>query len=118
MVAEAAIVIPVAMILILFVVQGCLWAHADALVQSAAAAGQQAAADLGGSTDAGVGQARQFLASTGPDVVHGVSVSVGIVGQDDVEVQVAGSVESIVPWLHPTVRAVRRGPIQEFRSSE
>lgn len=118
MVVEATLVIPVAMILILFVVQACLWANADALVQSAAAAGQQAAADLGGSTDAGVQHARAFLSSAGPDVVQNISVSAGVVGQDDVEVRVEGSVDSILPWFQPTVQAIRRGPIQEFRSSE
>ena len=106
------------MVLILFIVQACLWAHADALVQSAAAAGQQAAADLGGSTDAGVQHAREFLSSTGSEVVQNVSVSAGAVGQGDVEVRVRGTVESILPWFQPTVQAVRTGPIQEFRSSE
>ncbi len=115
---EAVVVVPAAMLVVLIVVQMCLWAHAEALVQSAAAEGDRAACDLGGSMESGVDTAREFLASTGTASVVNPQVvgSTPVTGQ--VEVTVRGMAEAVVPWLHLTVSATRRGDVQGFRPSE
>lgn len=117
-VVEAVVVIPVAMLLVLFAVQACLWAHAASLVQSAAAEGDQAACDLGGSMSTGLDRARQFLASTASGSVSTPTVvaSEPVAGQ--IEVQVRGVAESVIPWLHLTVSATRRADVQGFRPTE
>lgn len=117
-VVEAVLVVPVAMLLVLFGVQACLWAHAASLVQSAAAEGDQAACDLGGSMSTGVDRARAFLASAASASVSApiVAASQPVAGQ--IEVQVRGVAESVIPWLHLTVSATRRADVQGFRPNE
>lgn len=115
-VLEAVVVIPVAMLVLLVAVQACLWAHANAIVQAAAADGLQHATDLGGSPSAGAERAHQVLDATGSSVVADPSVESQVVDGSQVELTVTGTAESIIPWLHLHVAAVRRAPIQEFRS--
>ena len=115
---EAVIVIPVAMVLVLFAVQACLWAHAAALVQSAAAEGDQVACALGGSPGAGVDRAQAFLAATAAAVVAGPTVTSSEPAAGEVQIDVRGTAEGILPWLHLSVTASRRGTVQEFRSAE
>lgn len=115
---EAVIIVPVAMLVVLVATQMCLWARASSVVQSAAAEGDQAACDLGGSIQAGAERARQFLASAAPATVAGARVDVTqpVVGQ--IQVSVQGTAESILPWLHLGVSATRRGDVQGFRAGE
>jgi hypothetical protein len=103
------------MLIILFAIQACLWLRADQLVQSSAADGQQAAADVGGSPATGVAAAEQDLATN--TAVSDAHVSSEVSAGDFVEIDVSATAESIVPWLHLQVSATRRGPIQEFRSA-
>ena len=117
-VVEAAIVVPVAMMVVLVAVQACLWAHAGSLVQTAAAEGDQAACNLGGSTSAGVERATQFLASAASGSVTNTSVNATMPAAGTVEIRVEGTAESVLPWLHLTVTATRRGEVQDFRPSE
>ncbi len=116
-VVEAVILVPAIMILLLFVVQACLWAHAASVVQAAAQQGEQTASGLGGSTAAGEASARSFLASTGGGSVQAPSVHAQVFPGDMVAVQISASAESIIPGLHLEVSAVRTGPRQEFRVS-
>ena len=116
LVVEAVLLVPVTMVVVLFAVQACLWARADQIVQSAAADGQRVAADVGGSPGAGFDSARKSLSDAG-SVVSDVQVGAQVMG-GAVEIDVSAAGESIVPWLHIHVAARRRGPIQEFRSSE
>jgi hypothetical protein len=110
------LVIPVAMALVLLVVQAALWAHASQVVQSAAAQGLQAATDLGGTLADGEASAGTFLSSDGS--VGQPHVAVVAVPDGEVEVRVSAVATSIVPFFHLDVSAVRVGTIQEFRSGE
>jgi len=104
------------MVLVLFVVQAALWAHAAQVVGSAAAQGVQAATDLGGTLAEGEASAGAFVASDG-SVVHPV-VTVSAIPGGEVEVRVTATADSIVPLLHLDVGATRLGTLQQFRSSE
>ncbi len=115
-VVEAVLLIPVALVLILFVVQACLWAHAAQVVESAAAQGVQVAVDLGGTPEQGIDSARAFMATDRSIMAPEVSV-LSLPG-DQVQVEVSATAASIVPWLHLGVTATRRGTVQEFRSDE
>jgi TadE-like protein len=114
---ETAVIVPVAMVVVMLVVQMCLWAHAGTLVQGAANVGDQAATSLGGSPATGVVEARQELIATGREVVTAPSVQVQQLSGGQVEVTVSGDAESIIPWLHLPVSATRIGVSQEFRES-
>ncbi|HLX89309.1 MAG TPA: TadE/TadG family type IV pilus assembly protein [Acidimicrobiales bacterium] len=118
MAIEAVIVVPMAMVMVLLAVQACLWAHAAAIVQGAAAQGDQAACDLGGSIPGGIDQARQFMAGSESSLVANPVVTSSVPVAGEVEIDVRGTAESILPWLHLTVSARRRGVVQEFRSQE
>lgn len=104
------------MLMVLVGVQACLWAHAGTLVQTAAAEGVQVACDRGGSVDAGIARAQQFLAEAGSSSVAAPQVQASEPAAGLVEVHVRGQAESVLPWLHLGVSATRRGTVQEFRS--
>lgn len=108
--------VPVAMLLVLLVVQVCLWAHAAQVVQSAAAQGVQAAADLGGTPSDAERSASSFLAADTSVVDPKVTVST--MPEGEVQVQVSAATVSILPFLHLEVAAARRGSLQEFRGGE
>ncbi len=112
---EAAIVIPAAMLVILVVMQFCLWAYSSTLVQAAATRGDQAACVEGGSLSDGITEARLALAETASHVVTDVSVQASLMPGDEVEMRVTGLAESIVPGIHLPVSAVLVGTRQEFR---
>jgi TadE-like protein len=114
---EAVVIIPVAMMVILLVIQVCLWAHAATLVQGAATAGEQAATALGGSPAIGETEARGQLTATASQVVVDPSVNARVLTGGVVEVSVAGTAESIIPWLRLPVSATRTGLSQGFRES-
>jgi len=116
-VVEAVVVVPVAMLVVLFAVQACLWAHAGTLVQAAATAGEEAATALGGSTRIGEIEARADLGATASKVVMNPSVDTRALTGGRIEIKVTGNAEAIIPWLRLPVSATRVGISQEFRES-
>jgi len=114
---ESVVVVPVAMMIVLLVVQVCLWAHAATLVQSAANTGELAATALGGSPAAGETEAKTQLATTASNVVVHPNVHVQVLAGGEVKVTVSGESEAILPWLRLPVSATRVGLVQEFRQS-
>jgi Flp pilus assembly protein TadG len=116
-VVETAVLVPIAMFILLFAIQACIWAHAATLVQDAAAQGAEVATAYGGSPSAGVTQAEDLLAATARHMVLGLSVQVTSLPGDMLQVRVTGTAESIIPGLRLPVSAVRVGALQEFRES-
>ena len=116
-VVEAAIVVPAAMLVVFLAVQGALWAHAESVMQASAAAAVQAACVAGGSPASGDTSARDLLARLGGQLVSRPTVQVENAAGGTVDVHVAGTVASIIPWIHLPVAADRTGTRQEFRSS-
>ena len=114
-VVEAAIAIPAAMLVILLSIQVCLWAHASTLVQAAATRGEQVACVENGTLAAGISEARLTLTETANHAVVDPSVEASDTSDDEVEVRVTGSSESIIPGLHFPVSATRIAVRQEFR---
>jgi hypothetical protein len=110
------IIVPIAMVVLLFAVQACIWAHAEALVESAAAQGNQVADTSRGRTQPGVDQTRAVLAATASGVVVAPLVESRILPGDLVEIHVQAYAESVLPWLRLPVSADRIGTIQEFRA--
>jgi len=116
-VVEVAVLIPIAMLIVLFAVQVCIWAHAATLVQNAASQGIEVATQAGSSPAAGVSDAQSLLAETAGQIVTGASVEESRQAGDVVQIQIVGHAVSILPGIHFPVSAVRVGEIQEFRES-
>jgi TadE-like protein len=114
---EVAVLVPVAMFVLLFAVQACLWAHAATLVQNAATQGAQATTALGATPDSGVEEARRFLDETASNIVVDPAIRITHLPGDLIRIQVTATAESIVPGLRLPVSAVRIGVLQEFRRS-
>jgi hypothetical protein len=114
---EAVLVVPVAMLVLAFALQAALWAHAAQLVQVAAARGDDAARQLGGTVGAGVDAARAFVRTEASGLLSRWNVDGRVLPGDVVEIQVRGKVESLIPGVSLPVSAVRAGPMQEFRIS-
>ncbi len=108
--------IPVAMLLLLAVLQFALWAHAAQIVQVAASEGDQIARTSGGNVVAGEARAQSVLSSSG-SVVTATSAAVSIGPDDEAVITVTGRAEAILPWLDLPVSATQTGPVQEFRTS-
>lgn len=113
---EIAVILPTLMVVVLVAVQLCLWAFADEAMQSVASHAAVVAAGLGGTVESGR-QAGQLAAVqlAGP-VVADPTVAVVPLAGGQVQATASGSVESILPWLHLTVDAVRTAVVQKFRA--
>lgn len=116
-VVEAIIVVPVLMLVLLVIVQFCLWMHATQVAQLAASEGDRVARSLGGGPAAGDASAQSILHGPGSDVT-GSSVVVSVLPGNSEWLQVSGQATSIVPGLSFSVSASAIGPIQQFRGSE
>jgi hypothetical protein len=116
-VVEAAVVVPVAMLIVLLAIQACLWVHAATLVENAAAVGIQAATQVGGSPTQASDRVDVLLSETGSHVVLSPNVSITRLPIDEVEVRISASAESILPGIRLPVSATRTGLVQEFRQS-
>jgi hypothetical protein len=115
---EAAIVVPVIMVVFLVVIQMVIWVHAANVVQTAAARGDRVARAFGSNPQEGVLAARSTVAELGSKVVHSVVVSSGTEHGGMVVIRVEGQAETVLPWFHIHVQAFRMGPVQRFRASE
>jgi TadE-like protein len=113
---EAVIVVPVAMTIVLFAVQACIWAHAAAEVENAAARGNEIADISAGATGPGVEAAQESLREGASSLVLTPTVQSEVLPGDRIEISVRGRAESILPWLVLPVEAERIGTIQEFRT--
>lgn len=114
---EAVIVVPALMLAILLALQVALWALAAEAVQQVAEHAAVAASGLGGTPAVGASAARSDLRGLAGRVVVDPTVAVVQVGSGAVEVKVSARVETILPWLRPSVRAARTATVQQFRAS-
>ncbi len=107
--------IPVAMLLLLAVVQFALWAHAAQVVQVAASEGDRAARTTG-EVASGEHRASVVLSASG-SAVTATSAVVSIGLDQEATITVKGRAEAVLPWLSLPVSATQIGPVQEFRTS-
>ena len=116
-VVEAVVVVPLLMLVLMVIVQFCLWMHATQVAQTAAAEGDLVARSVGGGPAAGVASARSVLTGPGSDVTSS-TVVVSVLPGESEWLQVTGRAVSVVPGLSFAVSASAIGPIQQFRDSE
>lgn len=118
MALEVAILVPVAMLLVLVVVQMALWAHAATIVEAAASQGDYAACLYGEPIAEGQMQADDVLNSEGKALVLEPTVQVSATSDDLIEVHVSGVAESVLPWLRLPVSSTQIGSKQQFRGAQ
>jgi Flp pilus assembly protein TadG len=113
--AEIVIIFPVAMLVVLLLLQAALWFLARSIANDAAQDGARAAAIVDGSPSAGRTAAANDLVQLAGSMLTRTSVTADRNG-DRAQVTVVGRAESIFPGWSLTVTAVAMQPIEEFRS--
>jgi hypothetical protein len=111
---ELVIVFPVAMLVILLLVQGALWFLGRSVAADAARDGARAAAVVGGSPAGAVAATRHDLAQLAGPMLSGTSVwATRDAGW--ARVTVSGRAESIFPGWSLAVSASATAPVEQFR---
>jgi hypothetical protein len=116
-VVEAVLIVPVAMLLLLVIIQFALWAHAAQAAHTAASEGDRVALAQGGGTTAAINQAELVLHAAGSDL-QSSKIVVTLLPGDQEQVSVTGRATSILPGFELPVSSVEVGPVQEFRTAE
>ena len=108
---ELVIAVPVLLLLIFAIIQFTIVWHAEQVAQDAASQALSAARIQGGSEAAGQAQAEQILeqVAAGSLPTHAVTVARGV---EQVQVQVSGTAESILPFITLHVHAEAAGPVE------
>lgn len=110
---ELVIVFPVAMLIILLLLQTALWFLARSIASDAAQDGARAAAVVGGSASAAKTAATVDLSQLAGPMLSGASVFAARNGES-AAVTVTGRAESILPGWSLSVSATATEPIEEF----
>lgn len=111
---EVVVVFPVALLLILLLLQGALWYLGRSVATDAAQQGARAAAVVGGTSAGGQRVATRTVAQLAGPLLRNVSVSADR-GTDRSVVTVRGTSESILPGWGLTVTASAADPVERFR---
>ena len=114
--AEAVIVFPVLLLLILSVVQFGLWYHAAAVAKAAVAEGVRTARAEGATGAEGAAAARDFLAVAGPTAVEDVQLSVSR-DTNVARVELRATADRLIPGIPLPIHAVAQSPVERFRAS-
>ena len=110
---EITIAAPLAIFLLLLVVQYAMWAHATHIAQAAANTGVQAARAHGGSTTDGHADTHAMLDQLAGAVLTGTSVTVDIT-PTEATVTVTGTAMSVLPGIQLPVRATVTAPREQI----
>lgn len=111
---ELVIVFPVALLVILLLVQGALWFLARSVADDAARDGARAVAVVGGSPSGGVAVTTHDLGQLAGPMLTDTSVS-ATRSATDARVTVTGHAESIFPGWSLFVTASASEPTEQFR---
>lgn len=112
---ELVIAVPVLLLLIFGIIQFTIVWHAEQVAQAAASQALAAARIQGGSEAAGQAQAQQILDQVAAGSLPTRTVSVQR-GAEQVQVEVAGTAESILPFITLHVHAEAVGPVERTTS--
>jgi Flp pilus assembly protein TadG len=106
---EITLAAPLAIFLLLLIVQYAMWAHATHIAQAAANTGVQAARVHGGSQQAGHADTQAVLDQMAGTVLTGASVTVELTGTD-ANVTVTGHAMAVIPGMSVPVHASVTAP--------
>jgi Flp pilus assembly protein TadG len=106
---EITLAAPLAIFLLLLIVQYAMWAHATHIAQAAANTGVQAARVHGGSQQAGHADTQTVLDQMAGTVLTGTNVTVELTGTD-ANVTVTGQAMAVIPGISVPVHASVTAP--------
>jgi Flp pilus assembly protein TadG len=106
---EITLAAPLAIFLLLLIVQYAMWAHATHIAQAAANTGVQSARVHGGSQQAGQADTQMVLDQMAGTVLTGTSVTVDVSGAE-ATVTVTGHAMAVIPGLSVPVHASVTAP--------
>ncbi len=112
--AEAVIVFPVLLLMILAIVQFGVWYHAAAVAKAAAAEGVRAARAEGASDTDGATSTQAFLAQAGPSIVQNVQLNVSR-DANVARVEIRATAANVIPGLSFPIHALAQSPVERFR---
>lgn len=110
---ELAVATPLLLLLLLFVVQAGVWAHAAHIARAAAVQALDAAAAENSTAAAGQREGAAALRQFGGAVLTGARVTVTRTATR-VTVTVSGTAVSVVPGVSPPVSVTVTGPVELF----
>jgi Flp pilus assembly protein TadG len=106
---QLVLVAPVLLLVLMFIVQFALVAHARSVVEAAAEQGSAVARRADGTQAETV----KYLDKLGPKMLTTRSVSASRTA-DTATVTVTGTVLSLVPGIHPKVKETASGPVERY----
>ena len=112
-VIEAAIVVPILVVMTLLVVQMALLWHGRHVAEAAAQAAARSAAGYNSSADVGRSDGASYLAQVAPNLLQSPSVSVARNGRT-VTVTVTAKVLAVIPFADFTVTEGAQAPVEAF----
>lgn len=101
---QTVIVAPVLLLMLMFIVQFALVAHAQSVAKAAAQQGASVAGRYDGTTSSAKAETVRYLDSLGPRMLTSRNISVSR-SPTDATVIVTGRVISLVPGIHPRLNA-------------
>lgn len=110
---ELAVATPLLLLLLLFVVQAGVWAHAAHIARAAAVQALDAAAAENSTAAAGQREGAAALRQLGGAVLTGARVTVTRTATR-VTVTVSGTAATVVPGIRPPVSVTVTGPVEMF----
>lgn len=110
---QLVLVAPVLLLVLMFIVQFALVAHARSVVEAAAEQGAAVARRADGSQGGAQAEAVKYLDRLGPKMLTTRTVSASRT-PETATVTVTGTVISLVPGVHPKVKETSSGPVERY----
>ena len=115
--AEAVIVFPVLLLLIMSVVQFGLWYHAANVAKAAVAEGVRTARAEGATGGDGAAATNAFLAQAGPTIVENVQLNASR-DANVARVELRATAARVIPGLPLQIHALAESPVERFRADD
>jgi len=112
-VVQVVLIAPTLLLILMFIVQYALVAHAQSVAEAAADEGAAAARKADGSEGDAQERTAKYLDSLGPKMLSERSIAVKRT-TESATVTVTGRVISLVPGIHPKIRETASGPVERF----
>jgi Flp pilus assembly protein TadG len=112
-IVQVVLIAPVLLLVLMFIVQFALVAHARSVVEAAAEQGAVVARRADGTQGGAQAEAVKYLDRLGPKMLTTRSVLASRT-PEIATVTVTGTVISLVPGVHPKVKETSSGPVERY----
>ena len=112
--AEAVVILPVLLLVVLMLVQFGVWYHATAVAKAAVAEAARAARAEGATDEEGRARANAFLAQAGRTIIVDPELTVTR-DAEAVRVELRAVAANVVPGLRLPIRALAESKVERFR---